>query len=129
MVKLSKAKHRKGKGAKHPKAPRKARPRRIKAEQPYLIPDVLPENAKQICKVAIEYREAMQARQALSEIQHEHKATLLSLVKDAKLKPADDGTISFEVDGLRITVTPRDELIRVKDSSGDEAGGDDADGD
>ena len=37
------------------------------------------------------------------------------MVKDAGLKRLDDGTIRFKVDGMLITVTPRDELIRVKE--------------
>ena len=34
--------------------------------------------------------------------------------------PLEGGKIQFHVDGMMITVVPRDELIRIKDESGNE---------
>lgn len=83
-------------------------------EQMDLI-DVGPENLKQIKPIAKEYRAAVKARMAAGETEKDLKEQLLAMVKDANLTRLDDGTIRFKVDGMLITVTPRDELIRVKE--------------
>lgn len=83
-------------------------------EQMDLI-DVGPENLKQIKPIAKKYRQAVKERMAAGETEKDLKEQLLAMVKDANLKRLDDGTIRFKVDGMLITVTPRDELIRVKE--------------
>ena len=61
----------------------------------------------------------MQARvEALAE-EVKAKQEILSLVKDAHLSRLADGSIKFKCDGMVITVTPRDELVKVKDESKD----------
>ena len=78
--------------------------------------EVAPENAKKITGVAKRYRAAQARRiQALDQECNEKQA-LLALIKEANLKQVD-GKIKFRVDGLIITVTPRDELIKIKDES------------
>lgn len=85
-----------------------------KDEQLDLI-DVQPENAKEIIKVAREYKEAQRERLAWLKSETDSKQQLLSLVKEAKLKPLEGGVIRFKVDGVLISVTPRDELVKVKE--------------
>ena len=90
-------------------------------EQLELI-DVGPANLKAIKPIARRYRNAMKRRvDALAE-EVEAKQQILALIKDAKLSRLQDGTIRFKCDGMLITVTPRDELVKVKEESEDEGG-------
>ncbi|MCK9520402.1 MAG: hypothetical protein M0R74_15465 [Dehalococcoidia bacterium] len=82
-------------------------------EQMDLI-DTAPENEKQIVAAAKKYKKISADRQALTAQEVEAKKTLLDLVKAADLQLVD-GKIQFHVNGMTITVTPRDELIRVKE--------------
>ena len=81
-------------------------------EQMELI-DVGPENMKEIKPAAKAYQKAKTARINASTKEVQTKNKLLGLVKTAKLKPLDDGVIRFRCDGLLISITPRDELIKV----------------
>ena len=113
-----------------PKSKSTKAPRRLgrpKAEQLDLIPDARPANEKEIARVANDYRMALREQCAALSVAKERKEELLALVKEAKLTPTDDGKIQFHAGGLLIMVTPRDELVRVKDETGDED--DDADDD
>jgi len=84
-------------------------------EQMDLI-DVTPEELKKIKPVATKYKAAMTRRtEALAE-ETQLKEQLLTMVKEADLTRLDDGSIRFTCDGLLITVTPRDELVRVKET-------------
>lgn len=78
--------------------------------------DVSPENSKKIVGVARRYKAAQAERTAALEREVGEKEKLLAMVKEAKLQPVD-GVIRFRVDGLLITVTPRDELVKVKDEN------------
>jgi hypothetical protein len=82
-------------------------------EQMDLI-DVAPENMKKIKPLAKKYRAAVKRRMAVLDEEKELKDKLLDMVKAAHLSRLEDGTIKFRCDGMLITVTPRDELIRVK---------------
>ena len=73
------------------------------------------ENIKEIIPAARTYQKAKVARMNATERETKAKVALLSLVKAAKLKPLDDGTIRFRCDGLLISITPRDELIKGKE--------------
>lgn len=90
-------------------------------EQMDLI-EVHPKNQKKIISLARAYKKAQRARtEALAE-EIKWKEKLLAEVKQGEIKPDPDGGYKFKLDGARITVTPRDELIRVKfedDKSGD----------
>ena len=78
--------------------------------------DVAPENIKKIISVAKRYRTAQTRRiEALGQEVTE-KQNLLTLIKQANLKQVD-GKIRFRADGLIITVTPRDELVKIKDET------------
>lgn len=88
-------------------------------EQLDLISDVRPENEKQIARVALDYRAVRQERVFALESEKQQKAKLLQLIKDANLTPMAGGKIRFHADGLLITVTPRDELVHVKDEHED----------
>lgn len=83
-------------------------------EQLALI-DVTPENLKAIKPIARRYRAAMQTRVDALKEEVEAKQQILALVKDAHLSRLEDGTIKFRCDGMVITVTPRDELVKVKE--------------
>ena len=76
--------------------------------------DFRPKNIEEITKWAKEYRETLTTRIQWLEEEKAQKAKLLQLVRDSGAKPIDDtGKILLVCDGLKITVTPRDELIQV----------------
>ena len=83
-------------------------------EQLELI-DVSPENMKEIKPAATAYQKAKSARINATVKEVETKTKLLGLVKAAKMKALDDGVIRFRCDGLLISITPRDELVKVKE--------------
>lgn len=83
-------------------------------EQLELI-DVAPENLKKITPIAKAYRKAMRERMAAGKEEEVLKTQLQQMIKEANIQRLADGRIRFHVDGLLITVTPRDELIQVVD--------------
>ena len=78
--------------------------------------DVAPKNAKPIIEAAQIYKECQLTRISALKAEVEQKHKVLNLVKAAKLQPLKDGVVKFEYKGVVITVTPRDELIKVKDT-------------
>jgi hypothetical protein len=91
-----------------------------KGEQMDLI-DVGPKNSKEIIKHAKLYRSALAKRvDALAEeVAEKHK--LLELIDAEHLQRLDDGKIKFKLDGFTITVTPRDELVKIKEDGDEKA--------
>jgi len=87
-----------------------------KGEQMDLI-DVNPEHSKEIIKLARQYKKAQVTRVNALVEETKLKQQLLSLIKEEHLQRLEDGTIMFTIDSYKITVTPRDELIKVKDES------------
>lgn len=79
--------------------------------------DVAPKNTKEIKRAARAYKKAQAERIGWLESEKKHKGKILELVEAAKLQPLEGGVIRFQVDGMIITVTPRDQLVRVKDDS------------
>ena len=77
--------------------------------------DVGPENSKEIVKQAKHYKTALSRRIEALQEEVTAKEKLKALIKEANLKPMDDGKIRVHVNGYTITVTPRDELIQVKE--------------
>jgi len=92
-------------------------------EQMDLI-DVSPENLAGIKPVAKKYRAAVKKRMAAGEVEQESKQELLAMVlagvTEGKITRLPDGSIRFKCDGMTISVTPRDELVKVKEEGGDE---------
>jgi len=82
--------------------------------------DTAPENSKEIVKAARAYQKAKMDRIAALDIEIDRKTKLLAMIHESGLKPVDGGVIKLTCDGYTITVTPRDELIKVK-SAEDEA--------
>ena len=82
--------------------------------------EVSPKNKKAILKIAGEYKECQRQRIRFLKEEIERKAKLLDLIKAAKLQPDEEGVISFRLDGVKITVTPRDELVRVREEAEDD---------
>lgn len=90
-----------------------------KGEQGELI-ETLPDNIKEIARIAKAYKRAVQARMAAGDEEVELKQKLLHAVNESNVQYVDGKkTVRFE--GLVITVTPRDELITVKDKSEEKA--------
>ena len=91
-----------------------------KGEQMDLI-NVGPKNSKEIIKHAKLYRSALSRRiEAMAEeVAQKHK--LLELIEAEHLQRLDDGKIKFKLDSYTITVTPRDELVKIKEDGDAEA--------
>ncbi len=79
--------------------------------------DVKPENAKVIISAARLYKKFQVARSTALAKEIEQKQEVLRLVREANLHPLDGGKIRFEYDNVTVSVTPRDELIKVKDKA------------
>ncbi len=79
--------------------------------------DVQPKHLKKIIAHARNYRAAVQRRMAALEEEVAEKQALLELIKAENLQRLENGQIRFKLDGMLITVTPRDELIRVKEEA------------
>lgn len=90
-----------------------------KGEQLPLI-DVAPENAKPIIAAARLYKKHQKARLASLKEEIGQKQKILSLVKEANLTTLEGGKIRFKYDGVTISITPRDELVKVKENGEDE---------
>lgn len=78
--------------------------------------DVAPENKKKIISLAKEYRGIVKERLPLTHKESELKTQILQEVKGAGLQYVN-GKIQFTVDGIKITVTPRDEAIKVEEEN------------
>lgn len=76
--------------------------------------DVKPKQSKKILAVANDYKEAVSERQGWLAQEVKLKTELLDLIKKENLTPLKDGVIRFDIDGTVISVTPRDELVKVK---------------
>ena len=85
-----------------------------KQKQLQLI-ETLPENIQEIVDVALEYRECKLGRVNILKKEVELKTKIKEMVHKAGLQPLKDGVIRFRHDGVLISITPRDELIKVKD--------------
>lgn len=79
--------------------------------------DVAPKNAKAIVEAARLYKKFQATRLTALGKEIEQKHQVLTLVKVAKLQPLNGGKIRFKYDGVIISVTPRDELVTVKDEA------------
>jgi len=77
--------------------------------------DVAPENQKEIIACAKRYKKALSIRIDALAQEKKEKSKLLELIENAGLQHLPDGKIRFRVDGYKITVTPRDELVQVKE--------------
>lgn len=73
-----------------------------------------PENAKAIAKIARAYKRAVAARMLEGKEEVKLKDKLREAIKAAKIVPESDGSFKFSAQGIKITVEPRDELIKVK---------------
>jgi hypothetical protein len=89
-----------------------------KGEQLELL-DVAPENAKDIIACARRYKNFLAKRLKVLSAEKNEKQNLLALIEKANLSRLNDGKIRFHCDGYVITVTPRDELVQVKEDKDD----------
>jgi hypothetical protein len=82
-------------------------------EQMELI-DVGPKSKKAILAVAKKYKSTMRHRMETLDEEIALKQQLHDLIAKEKLNRLEDGSIKLEIQGVKITVKPRDELITVK---------------
>ena len=76
--------------------------------------DVHPKNSKQIIRTAREYKAVQRTRLAALEEEVQKKKKLLDLIRESEVQPLPDGSIKFQLDGITLSVVPRDEKITVK---------------
>ena len=88
--------------------------KKSKKSDGFLI-DVLPENIAEIVEETVEYKKLMLARKKAGEKETAQKQKVLELIKAANLKPAKGNKIKFEYENFVISVTPRDELLQIKE--------------
>jgi len=81
--------------------------------------DVAPENSKEIIQQARAYKSAQGRRIDALEEEVAAKVKLLALIKEANVQPVEGGKIRLHLDGYMITVTPRDELVKVQEEGGE----------
>lgn len=93
--------------------------RKTAKEKQLPLIDVTPENIAVLEPVVADYEDAKVNRQAWLKDEVEHKKKVLALVKEAGLRPNAEGVIKFELNGSVVTITPRDELIRVTPPKGE----------
>lgn len=72
---------------------------------------------KKLSLVQKRYKQFQKERLAALAQEKDEKQNLLRLIDDADLQRLDDGRIRFRCDSLIITITPRDELVQIKDES------------
>ena len=77
--------------------------------------DVNPKNVKEIIQTAREYREAESQRIKLLRKEVELKNKLLEQIEKADLQRLPNGQIKFKSGGFIISVTPRDQLIKIQE--------------
>jgi len=93
------------------------------AKQEEFLIDIHPENSKAIIACARRYKKAQSIRLDSLAEEKKEKVKLLELIREADVKPLEDGKIKFRLDGLRISVTPRDELVQIREDGDEEGGG------
>jgi hypothetical protein len=110
---MAKAKKETKKKDKEPKV-EKPEDDKIKGEQlkfPFLKETA---ESRMILKVAIAYKAASKARMEALADEIVKKDDLLSLIHKSGIKPMADNVIRFTISDTKISVTPRDELVKVK---------------
>lgn len=85
-----------------------------KGEQGKLF-EIHGKKAKEIIEAAQLYKKYQDARISAGVKEAEQKKLILDLVKKSNLQVLAGGKIKCVVDGLSITITPRDELVQVKE--------------
>jgi len=90
---------------------------RKKAQEQLELIDTKPENSKKIIAMAKRYKQAQSERVTALAEEIARKQDLLDLIKHEHLQPMEGGKIELDLDGFKITVTPRDELVKVKDKN------------
>lgn len=85
-------------------------------EQMDLI-DVTPEELKKIRPVVKKYKQVVKSRVALTAEEVELKNKIKEFVHASELKRLPDGSIKFRCDGFLVEVTPRDEVVKVKEAN------------
>jgi len=81
--------------------------------------DVAPENAKDILRVARSYKRAQAVRNGALAEEVKLKQKLLALVHESGVSADHEGGYRLSLNGVVVTVKPRDELVRVKDKDDD----------
>lgn len=76
--------------------------------------DVTPKNATAIKRAARAYLKAKAERLAWLEKEQGQQEKIRELVEEAGLQPLESGVIRFQLDGLTIKVTPREDGVLVK---------------
>lgn len=88
-------------------------PKKKKAGEQGQLIDTVPENFKELVEAGHLYKEYQAERMAALQKEIDQKKLILELMKKAGLQTLEGGKMKFEHDGLKISVTPRDELVKV----------------
>ena len=80
--------------------------------------DYQPKNAKEIVEQARIYKKYLNQRINALEKEKGQKKLVLDMIRKSELLPQKNGIIKFQFDGFVISVTPRDELVQIKEVAG-----------
>lgn len=94
-----------------------------------ILLDVVPDNAKDILAIAKRYKSAQRDRMEAGREEAKFKVDLGDAIRRSDMKADKDGKYEFTINGYKISLIPRDEVIKVVDNAGDESapGGRDSD--
>jgi len=78
--------------------------------------ETLPEELKGVAEIAKDYKKVQAQRIAALNEEKNLKQQILDAVHEADIKPVD-GKVTFTVEDIIITISPRDELVQIKEAT------------
>ena len=84
--------------------------------QPYLLTDIGPKDGKKIAEIAKRAKAAQRRKDKAKEQEDIEIDAIRDLIKKSDLKPVD-GKIVVRIEGLLITVTPKEDAVKIKEDA------------
>jgi hypothetical protein len=81
--------------------------------------DITPENQKEILAFAKQLKKVSAKKKSLADDEKVARHELIEAVRSAGLQPMDNGVIILKINGMTITVTPKEENVKIQEN-GDE---------
>lgn len=81
--------------------------------------DVTPENQKAILEFAKQLKRVQAKKKSLADDEKSIRHELIEAVHEAGLQPLENGVIILKINGMTLTVTPKEENVKIQEN-GDE---------